>query len=288
LQLTYTWSKLLSDTQLIDSPANNVDFYNPRANRGPDLLNRAHILSANLVYNLPTLQSQNGFIRNTLGAWELSSIVTWASGPSVTPYINSLTGGGDFSGTGGGGNENPMRVAGQSCRASSADSRQWLNANAYTMNGFQIGKLGNSGFGICTGPGNSDVDFSLRKNFKITERVKMQFQLDFFNVFNHPQYRADSLGLGLNFSAPKLVADDPTSAEFLDKNGAPIYPRSAVANGTGCGANHLADPLGTMGQSFCASSIVNTTLTPNQSFGLATQSRENGYRQIQYGLKFSF
>ena len=286
VQFTYTWSKLLSDTQLIDSPANNVDFYNPRANRGPDLLNRAHIVSANFIYNLPTLQAQNGFVRNAFGSWELSSIVSYATGPSVTPFINSASGGSDFSGTGNGGNENPMRVAGQPCHASGADSRQWLNANAYTMNGFQIGKLGNSGFGICTAPGNSDVDFSLRKNFKLTERVKMQFQLDFFNVFNHPQYRADNLGLGLNFSAPALKNDDPTSAEFLDSGGNPIYPRTGGF--TGCGSNHLANATGKAPQSWCAFSIVNTTLTPNQSFGLATQSRENGYRQIQYGLKFSF
>jgi len=292
VQVAYTWSKLISDTQLIDSPNNNVDFYNPRANRGPDVLNRGQILSANFIYNLPTLQAQNGLIRNTLGSWEMSSIISVASGPNVTPFINSATGGGDFSGTGNGGNETPMRIAGQPCHASGSDSRQWLNPNGFTMNGFQIGKLGNSGFGICTGPGNANVDFSLRKNFKITERIKMQFQLDFFNLFNHPQYRADSLNLGLNFSAPALKNDDPTSAEFLDSAGSPIFPRTNPAPGgtafTGCGANHLASPTGTVGQSWCAFSIVNTTITPNQSYGLATQSRENGFRQIQYGLKFSF
>ncbi len=311
-QATYTWSKLLSDTQLIDSPNNNVDFYNPRANRGPDLLNRAQIFSANWIYNLPTLQAQNGLIRNAFGSWEMSSIISVASGSNVTPYINSLTGGGDFSGTGSGGNENPMRVAAQSCRANSGDSRQWLNANAFTMNGFQIGKLGSSGFGICTAPGNADVDFSLRKNFKITERIKMQFQLDFFNLFNHPQYRADSLNLGLNFSAPaqfdanSLGLGDTTTAEFLDSAGNPVFepkgadlnkkhtiatpgPGGSLYNGyTGCGANHLASPTGTQDQRFCAVSVVNTTLTPSQTFGLATASRENGWRQIQYGLKFSF
>jgi len=235
------------------------------------------------------LQSQNGFVRNALGAWELSSIISWASGPNVTPHINSVTGAGDFAGTGNGGNETPMRVSGQPCRASSSDGLQWLNPNAYTMNGFQIGKLGSSGYGICTAPGNADVDFSLRKNFKLTERLKMQFQLDFFNLFNHPQYRADSLDLGLNFNAPQLQADNPASAEFVDSAGNPIYPRSGVAKSTGCnGATHLADPNGVSAQTACAFKVVNTSLVPNQSFGIARQSRENGYRQIQYGLKFSF
>ncbi len=39
-----------------------------------------------------------------------------------------------------------------------------------------------------TGPGQLMSDMSLFKNFSITERVKAQFQAEFFNVFNHPVY----------------------------------------------------------------------------------------------------
>jgi carboxypeptidase family protein/TonB-dependent receptor-like protein len=290
-QLAYTWSKLISDTQLIDTPALNVDHYNPSASRGPDLLNRPHILVANVVYNLPTLQSQQKYIRGALGSWEASGIVNLASGPSLTPIINSIANIGDPSGTGSNSLERPMRVAGQPCRASNGDSRQWFNPNAYTMNGFALGQIGSSGVGICTGPGNSDVDMSLRKNFKLTERVKMQFSFDFFNMFNHPQYQASALNMGLNFNAPTLTVDQPSSAEFLDTAGNPIYPRTNPANPTtpftGCGANHLASATGTLSQAWCAAKITNTTLNPG-TFGYATGSRENGWRQLQYGLKFSF
>ena len=127
------------------------------------------------------------------------------------------------------------------------------------MNGFVLGSNGTSGVGICSGPGNSDVDGSLRKNFKITERVKMQFQFDFFNLFNHPQYQASALNMNLNFNAVNSVS----SPEFKD----------AAGNGTTSITN--------------AVSIQNTTLSPG-TFGYATQSRENGWRQMQYGLKFSF
>ena len=258
-QVAYTWSKLISDTQLIDTPALNVDHYNPSASRGPDLLNRPQIFVANLVYNLPTLQNQQKFVRGALGSWEISGIVDLASGPSLTPTINSIQNLGDPSGTGSNSLERPMRVPGQPCRVSGPDGRQWLNPNAYTMNGFQLGQIGSSGVGICTGPGNSDVDSSLRKNFKLTERVRMQFQFDFFNLFNHPQYQASSLNMGLNFNAVNSAA----SPEFKTASGA--------------GTTSLSNAV----------SIQNTTLNPG-TFGYATQARENGWRTMQYGLKISF
>jgi len=258
-QVAYTWSKLISDTQLIDTPALNVDHNDPSASRGPDLLNRPQILVANLVYNLPALQDQQKFVKGALGSWEISGIVNLAAGPSLTPVISSIQGVGDPWGLGSTGLQRPVRVPGQPCRASNGDSRQWLNPNAFTMNGFVLGSDGASGVGICTGPGNSDVDSSLRKNFKITERVKMQFQFDFFNLFNHPQYQASALNMGLNFNAVNSAA----------------LPEFKTAAGTG--TTTISNAV----------SIQNTTLSPG-TFGYATQARENGWRQLQYGLKFSF
>lgn len=290
-QLAYTWSKLISDTVLIDSPYLQVDAYNPRAARGPDFLNRPHIFVANVVYNLPTLAGQNAFVRNTAGGWELSSILNFATGPSMTPVI-----GNDFLGIGDSGQQRPMRVAGQSCRASGSNGRQWFNPNAYTVNGLQIGQLGSSGVGICTGPGNSDVDLSLRKSFKLTERIKMQFHLDFFNLFNHPQYSANAIGgnglLNYSFNTPQRTVGVASSALYADKSGAPIYPpaNATPVNGlTGCnGATHLADATGTSAETMCAATIINTTYNPGSNFGLATATRENGWRELQYGLKFTF
>jgi len=294
-QFAYTWSKLISDTVLLDSPNNNVDAYNPRASRGPDFLNRPHIFVANFIYNLPSLANQNALVRNTAGDWELSSILNFATGPSVTPVVGS-----DFAGIGSSGNQRPNLVPGQSCRSSNTgDGRQWFNPNAFTVNGLQVGQDGNAGVGICTGPGNSDVDFSLRKNFKLTERVKMQFQLDFFNIFNHPQYSTAAFtngkgGISFGFNTPNSKVNDATSAAYADSQGNPIYfqtnPADSTKPFTGCGVNHLAaaGAAGTMSAEWCAASIINRTYDTGSHFGLMTGTRENGWRQIQYGLKFTF
>ena len=42
--------------------------------------------------------------------------------------------------------------------------------------------------GIIEGPGFKNVDFSAFKNFGITERVKLQFRAEFFNLLNTPQF----------------------------------------------------------------------------------------------------
>jgi hypothetical protein len=289
-QASYTWSKLISDTVLLDSPNDNVDFYNPRASRGPDYLNRPHIFVANWIYNLPSLQNQNALVHNAFGDWELSSIFNFATGPSVTPVVGT-----DYAGIGSTGGQRPNLVPGQSCQSSSKDGRQWLNPNAFTMNGVVIGQNGNAGVGICTGPGNSDIDFSVRKNFKITERIRMQFQVDFFNVLNHPQYSTSGLGsangnkggITFNVNTPQRLVGNPSSALYADKNGNPIYPVSA--NTTGCnGATHLFDPAGTAAETECAATVINTTYNTGSNFGLAQGTRENGWRQIQYGLRFTF
>ena len=39
------------------------------------------------------------------------------------------------------------------------------------------------------GPGLADVDFSLFKNTKITERIGLQFRAEGFNILNHPNFK---------------------------------------------------------------------------------------------------
>ena len=51
-----------------------------------------------------------------------------------------------------------------------------------------VAQFGNVRRNQFTGPGELMSDMSIFKNFTITERVKAQFQAEFFNVFNHPVY----------------------------------------------------------------------------------------------------
>jgi hypothetical protein len=284
-QASYTYSKLLSDSQRIDTPAFNVDAYNLKSDWGPDILNHTHIFSASVVYHLPDLTGKNVVERVALGGWELTPIISVASGPSITTFM-SLGGTGavgDPMGVGGGGatgRERANRVAGQSCRANTGDSTQWLNPGVFTVNGYQLGLIGNAGAGICTGPGIGNMDLGLDKNFKVTERIKAQFRLEFFNLFNTPHYNYNDI---LN---PTIGFQNP---QYGDASGTLIAPAAGSAkNITGCGISGKVDPInGQAPPIFCATQILSATPSPG-GYGKINSVVENGFRQIQYALKFTF
>jgi hypothetical protein len=64
-----------------------------------------------------------------------------------------------------------------------------------------FGTQGNMGRNIFTGPGFKNWDFSLSKVWRLSERVKVQFRGEVFNILNH----ANFAGLSTDLSAPDSV-----------------------------------------------------------------------------------
>jgi len=257
-QFAYTWSKSLANTDITNSgntgnTATVTDISNLNLDYGPTTINRTHVFVSNIVYTLPTLQGHGVPIRMALGGWEAASILTYASGPSQS--IFGLNGGatgapGGLQGTGDNENQKPNRVL-QDCRAHGAGAVQWYNPAAFTLDHYQLGTFGNSSVGSCTGPGLANTDFSLYKTFKFTERVNMQFRMEFFNLFNKAQFRADQIDQQLAASALACTAIAPC-------------PGYAV---------------NTVSWNFAANGRP-------QTFGQVTGDK--GPREIQYALKINF
>jgi len=253
-EMSYTFSRLISSTALTEynfSDSEISDNTNPRVDRGLSSYHRPHVFNASLVYNLPTLQGQNRLLREVAGGWEVGTIVTESIGPALTfgiGDISSDTGIDQISGTGRTDNQRPNRVVGEPCRAHGGLPFQWINPNVVTLTGFQLGTIGTASRGMCQGPGNNQVDFSFYKNFKLTEKLKLQFRMEFFNAFNHTQFKS----VDTDFNASDLALNDPTT--------------------------------NTDGDAVNATRIISST--PGSTFGQAQSTR--GPREIQYGLKLIF
>ena len=66
-------------------------------------------------------------------------------------------------------------------------------------------QFGNAGRNIAVGPGYTNWDTSLMKNFQITESKHLQFRAEFFNILNHP-----------NFHIPNSDISSPTFNQILE------------------------------------------------------------------------
>jgi hypothetical protein len=275
-QSSFTWSKNISNVEG-DYPNNQdgiADLYDPRASRGLSNFDRPRVFNASLVYNLPTLDGQNAFVKGVAGGWETSTVVSVATGNALTitgalagspngVTCVSLAGGapcpnpgitipGDPWGAVGNGALTNLSVrplmTGQSCH--SGNNLQYINPNAFTMNGYVLGQRPFGDTGQCFGPNTRDVDFALDKNWrlpKLGEQAKLQFRLEFFNLLNHPMFRYGSSSL-----------DSNANVKYTAQGG-------QVVNGV----------------------ITGSTLQ-NSSFGVTPFTSNLGNREIQYALKIIF
>jgi hypothetical protein len=276
-QFAYTWSKSLADTDITNSGNINQTSIlsipgDARFDYGPTTINRPQVFTSNLVYDLPGLTGHSAPMRYALGGWETAAILQYASGPSQTAFITNTVNGapGGISGTGTPqGNIRPNWASGSlDCRNHGGPKYQWYNPNAFTVDNFAIGGFGNERIGSCSGPGIANTDFSVYKNFKVTERVTMQFRMEFFNLFNKAQFRADQINMNLNSGGQACTSTnitDPTSVCF----------------------NHAVN---TVGYSFAGNGS-NIPAYGQANFGQAGSSGtpgDRGPREIQYALKINF
>jgi hypothetical protein len=166
-------------------------------------------LTAQYVYELP-VKVKSHSLGFALNGWQISGTVFWHSGLPFsvlsTPY--SAKGEGIVNGSGPQFasvvpgvplyDHNPIPGVTQ------PGTVQWLNPNAFVSTidpstGACYGgdtpmncQFGNLGRNSLRGPDFAWSDFYLTKWFPVTERVKLRFDAQFFNVFNHPNFALPS------------------------------------------------------------------------------------------------
>jgi hypothetical protein len=179
---------------------------------GPCDYDIRHNLNAQYVYQLP-LKSKNRYLAYALNGWQVSGTVFWHSGIPFsvlsTPY--SANGNGIVNGSGPQFASVIPGVPLYEHRAipgvTQPGTLQWLNPNAFVSavdpstgacNGGDSPKtcqFGNLGRNALRGPDFVWSDFYLTKWFALTERVRLRFDTQFFNVFNHPNFGLPSMVL---------------------------------------------------------------------------------------------
>jgi hypothetical protein len=91
---------------------------------------------------------------------------------------------------------------------------QWVSRTAFQRLDpvTQAGQFGNEGRNAVRGPGISNIDLSLLKTFALTERARLQFRAECFNLANHANFglpdndiASPNFGHVLEAGAPRLM-----------------------------------------------------------------------------------
>jgi hypothetical protein len=169
---SYTWSHSIDDASRTNEGLVVQDSTNIFNSRGSSDFDVRHRFVANAIYDLP-------FKGNRLvSGWELAPILSFQSGNPFNVVIASAN-------ITGAGNTVRPNVSGPVI-ISNNPLGQWI-ANP-TVFSAPTNSFGNLGRNSLYGPGFSDVDLSLIKTTKITERMSVQFHVDAFDLLNHPNY----------------------------------------------------------------------------------------------------
>ena len=225
-EMNYTWSHEIDDMVNVFSGFENP--FNPKLDRSSGDIDVRQNFTASAVYDFSDLHDSMKWKRLVGGGWQLSSIFQARGG--LTEDITLISG---FFG-------NPVRpnyVPGQNLYLKHVT---WLNpvgsynAAAFTVpsgyDGTPGQNFGNVGRNALRGPGFFQWDFSTMKSFALTEKAKLQFRADLFNILNHPNYSNPDGGIcsALTYGGAGQTATCSPNPHFGQTT-------STVANQTGNG-----------------------------------------------------
>jgi hypothetical protein len=96
---------------------------------------------------------------------------------------------------------------------------QWIDPAAFLrLNPVtQAGQFGNAGRNIARGPAFTNVDASLMRDFVLTERMRLEFRAESFNVANHPNFGLPVADLNSPNFGQILTANSPRLMQFALK-----------------------------------------------------------------------
>jgi hypothetical protein len=198
LLTSYTYSKLLTDSALGSGGVGGTavtlqDSFNLRAEKGPSTTDLRHRFVVAGSYDLPFGKgrkwAQTGVMAYVAGGWQVNSIFTMQSGIPLTLYSSpNLT-------QSLGGGSRPNRVCDGNLSSDARSIQRWFNTSCFTSP--PQFTFGNSGTGIVRGPGSVNLDLSLFKNIPLSDRFRLQFRSEFFNLPNHPNFGDPGTTLGV-------------------------------------------------------------------------------------------
>ncbi|MBI1355443.1 MAG: hypothetical protein GC160_13945 [Acidobacteria bacterium] len=193
LLMNYTWAKYLDDiegnSELAGLAGNRYQHYElrylDRSYSGSDI---RHRVALSAVYDVPVgkgrkFELSNGFLETLAGGWGLGVITEFRTGSPYSVIENTNTSN-VYSGS------QRSNVTDYPTKAANwrdnVKGTTFFDTSLFSAPG--VGNFGNAPSSFCCGPGIANIDASVHKWFDFTERLRLQFRADFYNMPNHAQF----------------------------------------------------------------------------------------------------
>jgi hypothetical protein len=201
-EAAYTWAHTLDNIV-----TNGVDDSDLKRWYGTSSLNQAQVLTANWIYEMPFFaKSQFSAARYLFSGWQLGGIARFSTGPPIDFACNLN---GYASGIGGPVVCNPEGALDVK-KGTLVDpnlnlpTRSWFDPGVVRQVTFdqlpanrQAGMFGTMRRNPLRGPGRNNWDISLIRNFTFAhDKSTLQFRVETFNTFNHPQWSGINTSCG--------------------------------------------------------------------------------------------
>ena len=225
----YTWSHALDDDGVTAGGRNEPlgsfsgNFYNTKSAYGTSSFDRTQRLVVSYSYDLPKLQSGNRFVKGIVNDWSVSGVTTIQSG---LPFSVTDSTSGTIYGISAYAQFVPGDTLANVRLSGSTTSRlnQYFNTAAFTtapVIGDGTG-FGNAGRDILRGPGQINFDAGISREFVVpglSEKGRLQFRTEFFNLANHPQFNnpGSNRGASTTFGIISSDAVGPRIMQFALK-----------------------------------------------------------------------
>jgi hypothetical protein len=211
-QGSYTWSKSIDNSSSgagSDSYGNSLSslhWYDQRLNKSVSDFNTPRVLTLSTVWEIPAWQGSAKITQKILGGWQVGGILNAQDGQPFTVLVggdplgqnssdpfafpNRLTSAGCNSLVNPGNINQYIKV--QCFSMPTAPSQAFYNQYCNPAKPFPtcINLLGNARRNILSGPGLVNLDFSVYKNTRISEKLTTQFRAEFFNVVNRANFQS--------------------------------------------------------------------------------------------------
>jgi hypothetical protein len=217
--INYTFSKELDDLAGVRDP--DKDYLE----KGPGAIDHPNVATATFVYQLPfgvgrTWNSGNKVLSSAISNWQISGIFTFSSGAPLS-ITGTCNGGGiidavcypnyntGFTGS-------VWQNGSIGSNGANLGTTAYLNKAAFVdPANYTAGDIARSAPLGLFAPHNADFDLSVRREFKIWERVRLAFQADAFNLNNAVHFAAPGTGIdSATFGIFSSMANQPRKLQF--------------------------------------------------------------------------